>query len=61
MILRVFQIAVFIAVVGSNHNPQWTPNPVVAVFAGAAAVVWLTMAYVAVGLLFARLTATRRR
>lgn len=59
--LRLIQFVTFVAVVGSNHNPQWTPNPSVAVFVGAATVVWVTMAYVATGLLFARLAATRRR
>jgi hypothetical protein len=58
--LRLIQFVTFVAVVGSNHSPQWTPNPAVAVFVGAAAVVWVTMACVAASLLFSRLTASRR-
>jgi len=58
---KLMQAGVFMAVMATNIEFQWTPNPTLAAFAGVIAALWATLAVMGVQNLVARIRDARRR
>lgn len=58
---KLMQVGVFAAVIATNIEYQWTPNPAFAALAGACAAVWATLIVVKAQDLIARVRYARGR